>query len=48
MLTFFYLIIAIILTALFVWNMLTTSDRGKQINCAIVLVPFLLRILHIH
>jgi len=48
MLTIFYEIIAIFLTILFGWNMLTLKDKGKQIACAVVLVPFLLRILGIH
>lgn len=47
-LTIYYEIISIFLTFLFGWNMLTMKDKGKQISCAVVLVPFLLRILFIH
>lgn len=47
-LTVFYEIMIIILILLFVWNMLTSKDRAKQISTVVVLVPLLLRALYIH
>lgn len=47
-LTIFYYIIALFITLMFVWNLVTLKDKGKQISCAFVLIPFLLRILFIH
>ena len=35
-------------TLLFAWNLFTQKSLSKQIGCAIVLVPFLLRLLLLH
>jgi len=48
LLTIFYEIIVILLILLFIWNLLTSKDKAKQVSTVIVLVPLLLRALFIH
>lgn len=35
-------------TLLFAWNLFTQKSFAKQVGCAIVLIPFLLRLLRLH
>lgn len=43
-----YWIMVALFTGLFAWNLFTQKSLAKQIGCAIVLVPFLLRLLLLH
>ncbi len=47
-LTIFYWIIAAFLMGMYLWTLFTTEDKNKQINCSIIMVPFLLRLFFIH
>ena len=47
MLTFFYQIMFIYFVFLFLWNMWEERDFYIQLTTIFVIIPFLLRILHI-
>ena len=44
LMTIIYELIVAFFSVLFLWNLFTVKDLGKQISCCIVLVPFLLRL----
>lgn len=43
-----YLVMMAFFSGLFVYNLFTQKSLGKQIGCAIVLLPFLLRLFLLH
>ena len=43
-LTIIYQLMVLFFAGLFVWNLFTVKDLGKQISCCVVLVPLLLRL----
>lgn len=43
-----YMAMVAVFTVLFGWNLFTQKSLGKQIGCAILLIPFLLRLFLLH
>jgi hypothetical protein len=43
-----YLVMVAFFSAVFIYNMFTLKSAAKQIGCAILLIPFLLRLFLLH